>query len=158
PVRGSFEQLFALLDGGSYPQFNLAEIAWLQRYLEDSPTLMQKLAGYGPKLVFLGGGVSSPDNLVCDGEAVLRNYLVGRRWLRGRGLGAMISDVLWIPDDFGQDPNLPITVDAMGFAGAAFWRVPGQQSYQQPIEGPPRCSRPSARTASASGGRRTTGP
>ena len=149
PVRYSFDKLFELLDrsqGVPYA-FNLAEVGWLQRYLADAPARLAKLSTYAGRLTFLGGGITSPDNLVCEGEAFIRNFLLGRRWLRGHGLGEMISDVLWIPDDFGQDPNLPITVEALGFAGAAFWRVPGSRATRCPPTARGPCSRSSRRAA-----------
>lgn len=127
PVRDSLDALFKVLDNHPEYQFNLAELAWLQRYLTDNPALLSKLAGYKGRLFFMGAGITSPDNQVCDGELFIRNFLVGYQWLQANGLEQMLSPVLWVPDDFGQDPNLPVTVNALEFLGAGFWRVPGQK-------------------------------
>src|SRR5262249_18520118 len=76
-------------------------------------------------LRIVGGGITSPDNLICAGEAFIRSYLFGRLWL-----GQKFPDLLplkhcWIPDDFGQDPELPVLVPAMGMRRIAFTRLPG---------------------------------
>lgn len=134
PVRTILQNAITLLQDPTLPipyQFNLAEIAWLKRFLaeyHDQPFVLQTLQGFAPnQLVFLGGGITSPDNLVCNGEAFIRNYLVGRQFLKAKQLDAALTDVCWIPDDFGQDPQLPVVLNAMGMNGVAFWRVPGNQ-------------------------------
>lgn len=149
PVRFTLDQayvLFTLLPtfprGQAIPspvfQYNLAEVAWLRRWLLDNPDKQAGLAKFGKNYCFMGGGITSPDNLVCNGEVFIRNYLVGRQFLRDRGLSDQISDVCWIPDDFGSDPELPTTLKAMGLKAAAFWRVPGGPPINnQPLDGSP---------------------
>jgi alpha-mannosidase len=113
--------------GSPLYQYNLAELAWLQRYLQDNPGLLPTLASLEGQLFFLGGGITSPDNLMCNGEAFIRNYLVGRAYVKNIGLDGLLSDVCWIPDDFGQDPQLPVVLVAMGMKGVSFLRLPGNQ-------------------------------
>ncbi|NUO01112.1 MAG: hypothetical protein HUU01_10915 [Saprospiraceae bacterium] len=128
PVRQILDTAFDLLgtpDSGY--QYNLAELAWLRRYLQDNPTAAPTLATYAGKLYFLGGGLTSPDNLITHGEAFIRNYLLGQAFLKRAGLSALLSNVCWIPDDFGQDPQLPVVLNAMGMTGVSFWRVPGDE-------------------------------
>jgi alpha-mannosidase len=131
PVKTILQNAIALLQDVtlSIPyQYNLAEIAWLQRFLREFPNQLGVLQNFTPnQLVFLGGGITSPDNLVCNGEAFIRNYLVGRRFLKEMKLDAALTDVCWIPDDFGQDPQLPVVLHAMGMNGVSFWRVPGNE-------------------------------
>ncbi len=131
PVRTILQNAISLLQDETLPlpyQFNLAEIAWLKRFLHEFPEQLGVLQGFAPdQLVFLGGGITSPDNLVCNGEAFIRNYLVGRQFLKEKQLDAALTDVCWIPDDFGQDPQLPVVLNAMGMNGVGFWRVPGNQ-------------------------------
>lgn len=109
-------------------QYNLAEVVWIRRY-KDDPTVtpipsVDVLQG---RFHFLGGGITSPDNLVSNGEAFIRNYLVGRAYVKSIGLGSLLTDVCWIPDDFGHDPQLPIVINAMGMTATSFWRVPGNE-------------------------------
>lgn len=126
PVRYTLDQAFQLLSAGGF-QFNLAEIAWLKRWLQDNPDKLAAMAAFGKNLCLMGGGITSPDNLVTHGEVFIRNYLVGHQYLQNIGLADQISNVCWIPDDFGQDPELPVVLKAMGLTGAAFWRVPGDE-------------------------------
>lgn len=51
------------------------------------------------------------------------NYLIGRQWINAN-LKITPSNYMWIPDDFGHDAQLPIVLQAMGFRGAGFWRIP----------------------------------
>lgn len=41
--------------------------------------------------------------------------------------GVQPSRLLWVPDDFGHDAQLPSLAQAMGFAGVGFWRIPAEQ-------------------------------
>lgn len=132
-VVGPVQQILDAAVGLAAPGFrySLAELAWLRRYLIDSP---QSLAVLAPSLSLLGGGWVSPDNLVCDGEVFVRNYLVGRTWARAAGLGALLESVSWLPDDFGHDPELPIILSAMGLTAVGLARVPGAfPNYNAPL-------------------------
>jgi len=140
PVRQILDTAFDLIgtpDSGYH--YNLAELAWLRRYLQDNPAMAPTLATYVGKLHFLGGGITSPDNLITHGEAFIRNYLLGQAFLKRTGLSALLSNVCWIPDDFGQDPQLPVVLNAMGMTGVSFWRVPGDEpappSSYTPVNG-----------------------
>jgi alpha-mannosidase len=115
-----------LINQNSAYKYNLAEVAWLQRYMKDNPRNKVTPAMVN-KFYFLGGGITSPDNLICNGEAFIRNYLIGRNYVKSLGLNDLLTDVCWIPDDFGQDPQLPVVLKAMGMTGVSFWRVPGNQ-------------------------------
>ena len=143
---GSFEEYYKLnvdVDGSDYDavqailtaagtqfpptgpsSFSVAEVAWLKRYLVDQDSAPPVAKPLGA-LCLMGGAVTSPDNILCDGEVFVRAYLVGRQWARSAGLGASLTDVSWMPDDFGHDPELPLILSAMGLSAAAFARVPG---------------------------------
>ena len=129
PVRATLDKAISLMQDVSNPgyQFNLAEVAWLKRYLLDKPTLAPQMVLLENKFFFLGGGITSPDNLVCNGEAFIRNYLTGRNYVKSIGLGNLLTDICWIPDDFGHDPQLPVVLNAMGMKAVSFWRVPGNE-------------------------------
>jgi alpha-mannosidase len=110
--------------------YSLAEVAYLRAYLTASPgdlaTLQSAGSGPGPtRFALMGGGITSPDNLVCHGEVFIRNYLLGRRWLESVGLAANVIPVAWLPDDFGHDPQLPVVLAAMGMLWLGISRVPG---------------------------------
>ena len=85
------------------------------------PELLQPLKDVGQDLRIVGGGITSPDNLLPSGEAFIRDYLVGKTWVDAT-LGLPIRQA-WLPDDFGHDAQLPIVLEAMGFQGVGFARV-----------------------------------
>lgn len=111
---------------GSGPyRYTFCEMAYLRQFLQDHPGQIAALDALGQRFNISSGGITSADNLLSHGEAFIRNYLVGRQWL-GSILTTPASNQLWIPDDFGHDPQLPIVLQAMGFMGAGFWRIPAQ--------------------------------
>jgi alpha-mannosidase len=104
--------------------YTFCEMGFLRRYLHDNPkqagTIKEFPAG---AFNISSGGIVSADNLLSHGEAFIRNYLIGRQWVEG-ALGITPSLQMWIPDDFGHDAQLPVVLQAMGFMGAGFWRIP----------------------------------
>ncbi|MFP2896678.1 hypothetical protein [Corallococcus sp. 4LFB] len=105
--------------------FSVTEVGYLQRYARDNPAGITAFAEAGEDFCLMGGGITSPDNLVCAGELFIRNYLVGRTWAKQVGLGGNLYDSAWLPDDFGHDPQLPVVLNAMGLTTAGLSRVPG---------------------------------
>ena len=103
--------------------YSIAEMGFLQRFVTQHPDLLQPLKDVGQDLRIVGGGITSPDNLLPSGEAFIRDYLVGKTWVDAT-LGLPIRQA-WLPDDFGHDAQLPIVLEAMGFQGVGFARVPG---------------------------------
>jgi alpha-mannosidase len=132
PVQAILDAATSLFQSESAFYFSVAELGWIQRYLVDQQGgLVSSL-----KLSLLGGAITSPDNLVCDGEVYVRTYLVGRQWAESAGLGPVIANVSWMPDDFGHDPELPVILSAMGLTAVAFARVPGAfPIFALPIDG-----------------------
>jgi alpha-mannosidase len=109
--------------------YSLCEIGYLQKFVEtkiaagiDIVPILRKIGSY---LRIVGGGITSPDCLLCSGEGFLRNYLVGRLWLADLLPKFLPLKHCWIPDDFGQDPELPIAAQALGMTSISFSRLPG---------------------------------
>jgi alpha-mannosidase len=117
--------------------YAVAEVGYLRQFATDQPALWEQMRATG-LLHGVGGGITSPDNLLPHGETLLRNYLVGSVWLR-QNLPDYPLAHAWIPDDFGHDPNFPALLEAMGFTGVAFERVPGWSNphAQNPTPFPP---------------------
>lgn len=133
-VRGILDSVVAIFAGTSSADqafcFSYAELGFLRRYLTDpaaaaTAAKLATLRAAGPRFCLLGGGITSPDNLVCDYEVFIRNYLTGHAFLRAVGLIDQLCPVGWIPDDFGHSPQLPILFEAMGMASAGLSRIPG---------------------------------
>jgi len=132
-VNGALLSALSLLAGngsgnvGPY-YYSICEMGYFQKFIsyqaQQGKDVVSQFQSVGQSLRIVGGGITSPDNLVCAGEAIIRNYLLGRLWL-----GQMFPELLplkhcWIPDDFGQDPELPVVVQAMGMLSIAFARTP----------------------------------
>lgn len=115
--------------------FSVAEVGFYEKFIRENLELLPTLKNMSDKFKTIGGGIVSPDNLLPHGEAFIRNYLVGKEILTEFGLP--MSTVLWIPDDFGHDPQLPVTVKSMGLKSISFARAPGGFQSSRPIDGSP---------------------
>lgn len=120
----------------TFPDYwwSICEIGFLQRFAETSTyrTYFQQMVASG-RLVVVGGGITSPDNLVPNGEAFLRDFLVAYRWFTAEGL--RWSGQVWLPDDFGHESQLPVMLEALGAAGVGFARIPGACDQHAPNVG-----------------------
>lgn len=116
--------------------YSIAEMGYLQRFVAARPDLLPALHAAGSDLRIVGGGITSPDNLLPNGEAFVRDYLVGKTWVDA-ALALPIRQA-WLPDDFGHDAQLPIVLAAMGLEAVAFARVPGVDTNRTYGSDPPR--------------------
>lgn len=116
-------------------RYMIVEMGFLRAFAGTDPASFAQLVAAGDRLHLCGAGVTSPDSLLPHVEAFLRNYLLGRLWAESALPGATISQC-YLPDDFGHDPELPATLAAMGMAGVAFARLPGEWAVSQNPIGP----------------------
>lgn len=107
--------------------YTVCEMGFFRRFIEEHPDQIAAIQALGDNFQVIGGGVTSPDCQVCSGEGFVRNYLVGQTWLK-RVVGLTPKPHSWLPDDFGQGPELPALLVALGFASVAFSRLPGTNS------------------------------
>lgn len=148
-LSGAFVQLDASASAapGAAPYtYTFCETGYLQDFLGSIdqqssgsvplPTRQQwQSAVTAGQFRFSSGGITSADNLLSHPEAFIRNYLIGRQWIADT-FGVAASSYLWIPDDFGHDAQLPVLLEAMGFLGAGFWRLPAQWGAPNAIPAP----------------------
>lgn len=135
PLNGAFgvaQILDAAIDNLTDPtdpgyRYSFCEVGYLQAYLQlpGRDVQLARLASAGGRFRIVGGGITSPDCLLSAGETFIRNYLVGKLWLAQHLPGQLPLRQCWIPDDFGQDPELPVSLVAMGMTGVSFSRLPG---------------------------------
>lgn len=111
---------------GSY-YYTVCEMGFFRRFIEQNPGQVAAIQALGDNFQVISGGVTSADCLVCSGEGFVRNYLVGQTWLKS-ALGMTPTPHCWLPDDFGQGPELPTLLAALGFVSVAFSRLPGTLS------------------------------
>ncbi|HEX2123723.1 MAG TPA: hypothetical protein VHL59_18995 [Thermoanaerobaculia bacterium] len=121
PIYSAANELLQTSDDPNYT-YSTCEIAFLRDYAENFPTQFEQMVATG-RLVVVGGAITSPDNLLTAGECFFRTFLVGVQWMAGYSLEW--NGMVWLPDDFGHDSQLPATLVAMGAGGVGFARVPG---------------------------------
>jgi alpha-mannosidase len=109
--------------------YSVCEMGFFQKFVQTQIAqgidILAKLRAAGSYLRIVGGGITSPDCLLCSGEGFLRNYLVGKLWLADVLPELLPLKHCWLPDDFGQDPELPVAVKALGMTSISFSRLPG---------------------------------
>lgn len=131
----------ALLSANSDYRYSVCETGFLRGFATANPAGFEKLVKLGKagaRLRSEGGGITSPDNLLPNGEAFIRNYLEGHAWIAQSRSSIPAGMTLWIPDDFGHDPQLPVAAEAMGMIAAGFERLPGNAGHgvsPQPLDG-----------------------
>jgi len=109
--------------------YSICEMGFFRKFistqLEQGIDIVSKIHAMGSFLRIVGGGITSPDCLLSSGESFLRNYLLGKLWLAKLFPELLPLKHCWLPDDFGQDPELPVAVKAMGMTSISFSRLPG---------------------------------
>lgn len=128
--------------------FGIECVFFLRMYWERKPHRrdeIRSLVAEG-RLRMSGSGVTTPDTLLPRTEAVLRDYLVGREWMRDRGLDQE-PRVAYFPDSFGHSPALPELLAAIGCDMAAITRIDGMFFPGADWELPRRFPRPGSSAA-----------
>lgn len=129
-ILGNAEQLLA---GAGY-RYSICETGFLRGFALARPSEFASIAADATTVKIAGGGITSPDNLLPNGEAFIRNYLVGHVWLAANCPNLPVPLTVWIPDDFGHDPELPVLAQAMGMIAAGFERLPGAGFGGDPLK------------------------
>lgn len=115
--------------------YSICEMGFFQGIVAVDPGLLNNFnQSIGDKLRIVGGGMTSPDNLLSHGETFIRDYLVGKTWMDGT-VGLPLRQA-YLPDDFGHDSQLPVLLEAMGFQGVSFSRIPGADNQGPPASLP----------------------
>jgi hypothetical protein len=106
--------------------YSIESVFFLKLYWERNPDRragLEALVNAG-RLRLTGSANTTPDTLLPDLEALLRDYLYGQEWLRRRGM-VQEPRVAYLPDNFGNSPALPSILRAIGVTGVAFCRLDG---------------------------------
>jgi hypothetical protein len=106
--------------------FSIESLFFLQRYWQSNPAQHERLRGLinQRRLRLTGTGITTPDTVLPDTEAILRDYADGQEWLREHGM-TVEPRLAYLPDDFGHSPALPTMLVALGFDMAAVTRIDG---------------------------------
>ncbi len=116
--------------------YSIAEMAYLDRHLAEHPEEAARLAAAAARgqLHVVGGGMTSPDTLLPEGEVLFRDWLYGSIVAEGR-LGVRPTSA-WLPDSFGHGGTAPDVLAAAGFDSVAFSRIDGALSIYERIARP----------------------
>ena len=106
--------------------FSIESLFFLQRYWQSNPSQHERLRGLvnQGRLRLTGTGITTPDTVLPDTEAILRDYADGQEWLRANGM-TVRPHLAYLPDDFGHSPALPTMLVALGIDMAAVTRIDG---------------------------------
>lgn len=126
---GYLDQTLRIIDAGlalleQYPAFIfvIEQVLIAREYVRRNPSVlpaMRRLAR-ARRLIFAPGMFTMPDNNLPGAESFVRNYLIGRQWLKDN-LG-IEPKICWMADIFGHHPQLPQLTKLCGYIGYIFER------------------------------------
>ncbi|MDO9542506.1 MAG: glycoside hydrolase family 38 C-terminal domain-containing protein [Kiritimatiellia bacterium] len=126
---GYLDKTFRIIDAGlmlleQYPAFIfvIEQVLIAREYVRRNPSVlpaMRRLA-CERRLIFAPGMFTMPDSNLPGVESFVRNYLIGRQWLKDT-LGVE-PKVCWMADIFGHHPQLPQLAKLCGYIGYIFER------------------------------------
>ncbi|MBW1902668.1 MAG: hypothetical protein JRJ20_13705 [Deltaproteobacteria bacterium] len=117
--------------------FSIECIFFLKMFWDRNPDkhdALRDLINQG-RMRLTGSGVTTPDTLLPDTEAIIRDYLIGQEWLRLNGM-TQEPRLAYLPDNFGHSPTLPDILVSLGFDNVALTRIDGM--YFQATDFRPR--------------------
>lgn len=120
------DQVIEALEAEPRRVFSVECIFFLKMYWERNPQnqeTIRRLVNAG-RIRLTGSGMTTPDTLLPETEALMRDYLLGQEWLRRNGM-SQEPRLAYLPDDFGHSPTLPDLLDALGVEMAAVSRIDG---------------------------------
>ena len=106
--------------------FAIESLFFLKLYWQNHPEQRKRLRSLlgQRRLRLTGTGITTPDTVLPDPEAILRDYADGQHWLAESGI-TVEPRLAYLPDDFGHSPALPTLLVALGFDLAAITRIDG---------------------------------
>jgi hypothetical protein len=125
-IRGILDRVMQVLDEEPRRVFSIESLFFLQRYWQSNPGQHDRLRNLinQRRLRLTGTGITTPDTVLPDTEAILRDYANGQAWLRENGM-TVEPRLAYLPDDFGHSPALPTLLVALGIDMAAVTRIDG---------------------------------
>lgn len=106
--------------------FAIESTFFLERFWQRHPEHQDELYALlrSRRLRLTGTGITTPDTVIPNPEAILRDYLLGQEWLRTIDIDDE-PRLAYLPDDFGYAPTLPSLLAELGFTQAAITRIDG---------------------------------
>lgn len=109
-----------------YPSFIMdGQTSILEEYLAIRPDDRQRVSNLVKAgRLKVGPFYTQTDEMLVEGEAIVRNLLYGTE--SARELGAMM-EIGYVPDSFGQSAQMPLILNQFGIQRSVFWR--GQSQF-----------------------------
>ncbi len=125
-VRDTLDAVLRVLEAEPSRVFSVESIFFLRMYWDRVPERRDELRERinTGRIRLTGTGITTPDTTLPIEEAIVRDYLSGRQWLRRGGMTADPT-LAYLPDNFGNSPALPAILRAMGVRYAAMSRIDG---------------------------------
>ncbi len=125
-VRDTIDAVLRVLEAEPARVFSMECVFFLRMYWERVPERRDELRERinSGRIRLTGTGITTPDTTLPIEEAIVRDYLSGRQWLRSQGITAD-PGLAYLPDNFGNSPALPAILRAMGVRYAAMSRIDG---------------------------------
>ena len=104
----------------------IESVFFLKLYWERHPEHRETLRALFERrqLRLLASSFTTPDTLLPHCETVLRDFLLGQRWLDEAGLPCAPATA-YFPDNFGHSPNTPSLMRELGITSVGLTRVDG---------------------------------
>ena len=106
--------------------FSIECIFFLKMFWDRNPDqqdILRDLINQG-RMRLSGSGMTTPDTVLPDTEALMRDYLIGQEWLRQNYM-TREPQTAYLTDDFGYSPTVPDIFSALGYDKVVLTRVDG---------------------------------
>lgn len=121
-VKKILDKALELLDKDDEFKYTIDQVTALKPFVESNEERMAKISSYvkDGRIELVGGTWGAPDENIPTGEALIRQFLHGKRYIR-RNFGADVK-VAWEIDEFGHPHQLPQILKKSGFDYFVFSR------------------------------------
>lgn len=125
-IRRVLDGMVRWLERESHRVYSVECMYFFRMYWERNPDRRDALREWvnEGRIRFSGSGINTPDSILPELEAFIRDYLHGQEWLRSRGM-EQEPRLAYLPDNFGNTPALPTVLRALGCEYSAFSRIDG---------------------------------
>jgi alpha-mannosidase len=123
------EELLSVLDNSPGYTYAVEQASHYRRLNQTRPDLIDRLKNHiqNGAVEFVGGMASTADTNGPDGECLVRNLLLGRRWVASH-LGAEVRTG-WLIDTFGMSAQMPQVFRQLGVRHVMANRLGGEQQH-----------------------------
>lgn len=125
-VRRILDGMLRWLEREPERVYSIECVFFLRMYWDRNPEQRERIRAWvnRGRIRLSGSGINTPDTILPELEAVIRDYLHGQEWLRRNGMHQE-PRLAYLPDNFGHTPRLPAVLNSLGYEYCAFSRVDG---------------------------------